>query len=136
MEHEVIGLALVRRRTSGSQILLVRAAPNAPWVLPIACAEESLEALLQAVHKELFPPSAILRLTDSTVKAEIVEGRANFALASSDDDLHPYFESKRFYDARWAGYSEARYILRGDLHEILHWTRRNLYTLPLPMTAA
>src|SRR5690606_12776397 len=52
--HTVKGLAIVRRHVNGSKILLVRTAPNSPWILPVTSENETVEDLLTSIQSELM----------------------------------------------------------------------------------
>lgn len=134
-QHVVKGLVLVRRQAEGSKILVVRTGPNAPWMLPIARAGESCEDLLAALRSELFSGVDCSQASDISRNAVTREGLVSFDFVGTDAELLPYFESERYFDARWASFEEARHILRGDLQDVLLWSRRQLHKLPLQAAA-
>jgi len=123
-KHSVKGLALVRAQAAAPRILLVRTAPAVHWSLPTTHNGEQLEELIKRIGTELLPNASFTCPEGFQRAFELPEAHIEFHLVTTDAELHPYFESDRFHDARWASFDEAFYIADIGLEPVIRWSER------------
>jgi hypothetical protein len=134
--HTVKGLAIVRRHVNGSKILLVRTAPNSPWILPVTSENETVEDLLTSIQSELMTFASFSRCENIVRRVRTRDGAMEFELIGAEAELRPYIESDRFVDARWASFEEARHAARADLEIVVQWARYQQHNLRVTETTA